>query len=64
MDAAAKRHAGPRLYLALALSVATLGLGGCESGASLFSGGFGTSIFGGNSEPQPVAEAPPPAPAQ
>ena len=64
MDAAAMRRASPRFYLALALSVASLGLGGCESGASLFSGGFGTSIFGGNSEPQSVASTTPPAPAQ
>lgn len=59
------RRASPRFYLALALSVASLGLGGCESGASLFSGGFGTSIFGGgNSEPTPVADAAPAAPQQ
>lgn len=65
MDAAAIRRASPRLYLALALSVASLGLGGCESGASLFSGGFGTSIFGGgNSEPQAIADAAPQPPAQ
>jgi hypothetical protein len=65
MDAAATRRASPRFYLALALSVASLGLGGCESGASLFSGGFGTSIFGGgNSEPQSVANAAPPAATQ
>lgn len=65
MDAAATRRASPRFYLALALSVASLGLGGCETGSSLFSGGFGTSIFGGgNSDPQPVANAATPAPAQ
>lgn len=65
MDAAAMRRASPRLVLALVLSAASLGLGGCESGSSLFSGGFGTSIFGGsNSEPQPIADAAPPPSAQ
>lgn len=64
-DAAAMRRASPRFYLALALSVASLGLGGCESGSSLFSGGFGTSIFGGsNSEPEAVTKTASAAPAQ
>ncbi len=67
IDAVAARRFNPRLSLVVLLGAASLGLAGCESGSSLLNGGsFGSSISSifGSSEPQPVAEAPPPAPSQ
>ena len=62
MDAAAARRFHPRLSLAVLMGVASLSLAGCESGSSLFGGGFpGSSIFGGSNDA--VADTlPPPAP--
>lgn len=65
MDAAAARRFHPRLSLAVLLGVASISLAGCESGSSLFGGGFpGSSIFGGNNDSVAEQNTPPPPVAQ
>lgn len=60
IDAAAARRLHPRFSLAVLMGVASLSLAGCESGSSLFGGGFpGSSIFGSSNDA--VAEQTPPA---